>query len=163
MGKRGPKKQPTERQRKLGNPSHRVLPDESRIVVLDPVRSPEPLRALGPAGLAEWDLVWTKAFSWLAESDLGAVQRYCEAVDDFVLSRTSLIALLAGADATEVQRWRLRKQVQDSHLLLDRLAASIGLTPSARAALGVAEGRIHEGMADLMDRSETITVIGLED
>jgi hypothetical protein len=159
MVKAGPKKQPTERKRKFGYPSHRPLPDEFEVVALSPVTSLDRPRALGIAGRAEWDLIWANAYAWLAESDLAAVRWCCGAADDYVLARTSLIGLLADNDATERQRWRLRKQVQDTHLLLDRLASSIGLKPSARVGSVSRRERIREGMAGLMNRADAITMI----
>ncbi len=152
--KPGPKKQPVEKQRQRGNPSHRPLPDVSSL--LAPATTdgviPDPIRALATSGRSEWDLIWETAWTWLAGSDLLAVQRYCEAVDDYVIVRSRMLAAQADERFTETQVWRLRKQTRDASKLCDELAAVLGIGPAYRTDLGVGQVNIAAGLAGLLER-----------
>lgn len=153
--KPGPKKATTaEQQSRRGNPSHRSLPGET--TTLAPTTSggeiPEPIRALATSGRAEWDTIWTKAWTWLGGADLLAVQRYCEAVDDYVIVRSQMLAAQADGAFSETQRWRLRRHTRDASKLCDDLAAVLGVGPTYRTALGVGQVSIAESLAGLLDR-----------
>ncbi len=152
--KPGPKKQPAEKQRRRGNPSHRALPDAdtSLAPATTPGEIPEPIRPLGEAARAEWDTIWTMAWTWLSGSDLLAVQRYCEAVDDYVIVRSSMLAAQADAAVGETQRWRLRKHTRDATKLCDELAAVLGIGPAYRTNLDVGLVSVAESLAGLLDR-----------
>ena len=152
--KPGPKKQPVEKQRQRGNPSHRPLPDAT--TDLAPATAgeviPDPIRALATSGRSEWDTIWTTAWTWLAGSDLLAVQRYCEAVDDYVIVRSRMLAAQADERMTETQVWRLRKQTHDASKLCDELGAVLGVGPAYRTAIGVGQVSIAAGLAGLLER-----------
>jgi phage terminase small subunit len=119
-----------------------------------------PLRDLDAAGLAEWGIVWSEAWPWLAPSDVPAVQRYCEAVDDLASVRGEMLAAQAVGDRGT---WRLRNQVTDARKAIAFFARELGLSPSARAELGVAEVKIQAAVVALTDRSDSVTVIDLDD
>jgi phage terminase small subunit len=157
MGKRGPKPKPTEQKRKLGNPGKRSLPALDQVEPLPPAIPREPLRPLAAAGMEEWHRVWAAAQFWLAEPDVAAVQVYCEAMDDYVLWRNEMLGAMADDDVPTVAQWRLRKQVLDARVQVDRWSAILGVTPASRAELGVAEVRIAEGVANMMDRGDDLT------
>lgn len=153
MGKRGPSKKPTEKKRATGNPGGKKLPAEAEVVQLPPAPNRDPLRPLGSAGQAAWLDVWDAAGGWLAQGDRHALQNYCEAVDEHMLLKTQYLETVQ-ADPDNSRAWRMRKQLQDSHHLLRQLGADLGLSPSSRAELGVAEVRMATGMADLMQRND---------
>ena len=160
--KPGRKTQPTELKRRRGNPGKRKLPDEDQVTALAPAAVggiPTPIRPLGNAGTAEWNLVWREAFAWLSGSDLLAVQRYCEAVDDYVIIRSRMLEAQADERMTETQLWRLRKQVNDMSKLCDDLGSVLGLGRSYRSDIGVAKVPIAEGVANLMEREPTVALI----
>ena len=152
--KPGRKKTPAEQQRRRGNPSHRPLSDGSSS--LAPATSggeiPDPIRPLASSGRAEWDTIWTMAWTWLSGSDLLAVQRYCEAVDDYVIVRSSMLAAQADARVSETQRWRLRKHTRDATKLCDDLAAVLGIGPAYRTNLDVGMVSVAESLAGLLER-----------
>jgi hypothetical protein len=152
--KPGPKKQPAEKQKRRGNPSHRALPDgtTSLAPTTTPGEIPEPLRPLAASGRAEWDTIWTRAWTWLGGADLLAVQRYCEAVDDYVIVRSSMLAAQADERVSETQRWRLRKHARDATKLCDDLAAVLGIGPAYRTNLDVGLVSVAESLAGLLDR-----------
>ncbi len=156
--KPGRKKTPAEQQRRRGNPSHRSLPDGSSS--LAPATSggkiPEPIRPLAASGRAEWDTIWTMAWTWLSGSDLLAVQRYCEALDDYVIVRSSMLAAQADAGVSETQRWRLRKHTRDATKLCDDLAAVLGIGPAHRTALDVGMVSVAESLTGLLDRGPAV-------
>ena len=164
MGKRGPAKKPTEIKRRTGNPGGKALPDLDSVVALVPAvvdgGAITPLRDLDAAGLAEWVIVWREAWPWLSPADVPAVQRYCEAVDDLASVRGEMLAAQAVSDKGT---WRLRNQVTDARKAIAFFARELGLSPSARAELGVAEVKLREATADLMDRSSSVTEITLDD
>jgi len=166
MGKRGPKPKPTEAKRRAGNPGKRPLPAQTAVVQLAPPPGPPaPSRPLGPAGQLAWDRAWQAARAWLAESDELHLLAYCEAVDDYAILRQEAIrAVKPGGIDQEPGLWRTRKQVLDVREQMRRYAADLGLTSVARSELGVAEVKVAEGLATLMQRGDpaeyarTITV-----
>jgi hypothetical protein len=164
MGKRGPARKPTEIKRRTGNPGGKALPDPDSVVALVPAvvdgGAITPLRDLDAAGLAEWGIVWSEAWPWLAPSDVPAVQRYCEAVDDLASVRGEMLAAQAVGDRGT---WRLRNQVTDARKAIAFFARELGLSPSARAELGVAEVKLRDAAMDLMDRTASIEVVPLDD
>ena len=153
MGKRGPKPAPKELKRKRGNPRKENLGNPEDLVALPAVQEiPNPTRPLAPAGREEWAMIWRTCAAWLAESDVPIVQRYCEAVDDYVIVRGQMLNAQNDPKTRADGSWRLRKQVVDADKRVTVLGSSLGLSPSARAELGVAEVRIAQGVADLMER-----------
>jgi phage terminase small subunit len=104
--------------------------------------------------------VWREAWPWLAPSDVPAVQRYCEAVDDLASVRGEMLAAQAVGDRGT---WRLRNQVTDARKAIAFFARELGLSPSARAELGVAEVKRRDAALDLMDRASSVTEVPLDD
>jgi hypothetical protein len=149
--------------RRQGNPGGKALPDPDTVVALVPAGdggAVVPLRELGEAGLAEWGIVWREAWHWLAASDVPAVQRYCEAVDDLVFVRAEMVK---AQEADDRGTWRLRSQVTEARKALAVFARELGLSPSGRAELGVAEVKIQAAVEALTDRSGSVSVIALDD
>lgn len=157
MGKRGPSKEPAEKQRKKGNPGKRPLPDLADVVALAPASNRTPQRPLGPAGQAAWNETWEEAGDWIANSDRGVLQLYAEAVDDYSLLRARLLDTLQ-QNANDPTIWRIRKQVFDARNQVRQLATDLGLSPSARAVLGVAEVRISQALNSILERQPVAAV-----
>jgi phage terminase small subunit len=152
-------KKPTEQKRRLGNPGHRPLPNKSAVVQLAPMEeTPEPSRPLGEAGLTAWVSAWREAGAWLAPPDADVVLMYAEAVDDYVQLQDSLHR--RGFDG--VTMWRERKQMMDLAKQVVRLAGDLGLSAAARAQLGVAELRVADGPANLLERGSVAGVRTIE-
>jgi len=154
MAKPGPPRKPTELKRKLGNPGQKPLPAKADVVALPMIAEmPDPPRSLGSAGREAWANIWNgPARLWLSLSDVMALQLWCEMVDDYTLLRTRLYKAMTDPDhQSATPTWRLRKQVMELGKELLVRAGEFGLTPAARASLGVAEVRIEEGRARLAD------------
>lgn len=149
-------RKPTEQKRRTGNPGKRPLPDPDNVVQLAPVGEiPAPHRPLQEPGMAAWVHASQEAGAWLAPSDVVTVLMYAEAVDDYTQLRDSLHR--QGFD--DVTMWRQRKQVIDFGNRVTRLAASLGLSPAARAQLRVAEVRIADSGPGLMERERTVSLM----
>ena len=143
-GSGGGLRKPNEVKRRLGNPGMRPLPDETNVVGLVPVAAagpPEPLARLGPAGRRMWDQVSEAASYWLAASDLPLLQMLAETQDDYTVWRLRSLR--------DPDNWRAAKRVDELRGRLLTFAVELGLSPTARARLGVAEVRMHEGIARL--------------
>ncbi len=139
-GSGGHNRRPTEVRRALGDPGHKGLPDESKIVLLPSASEshPTPPRPLGKHGRDEWNRALDHASAWLAESDLATLLLYCETHDEYQQWR---IEAIRSGD------WRAQLRVDELRKQLIVLASELGLSPIGRSRLGVAEVRMREGLA----------------
>ena len=154
--KKGPAPIPIERKRLTGNPGHAKLP--TAVVALAPVgfgtEAPVSLRA---EGLALWTAVIEYARPWLSHADLPMLAACCEAVD----RRHELMTILA-AEGSIVST---DKGYKYAHPALGAIAtteaqitkwyAMLGLTPTDRARLGVAEVKVVSKLEELRARART--------
>ena len=152
---------PVEQKRRAGNPGKRPLPPPGDGIQLARIEGvAEPSRPLGEPGLRTRRRTWREAGAWLAPSDEDAVLLYAEAVDDYVQLRESIHR--RGFD--DETMWRSRKQLIDLARQVHQLAGSLGLSPSARAQLGVAEVPVSGHLEHLMERGPgTAPTIKIED
>ena len=152
----GRPRKPSEAKRRLGNPGKRPLPDLREVVSLPTVaEAPEPLWPLSEDGMAAWEWAWEHSSSWLAHSDIGTLQLYCVAIDDYVTLRTQLYA----TGFTNPELWRERKQLADLRAQVGHLGGQLGFTPASRAQLGVAEVGLEAVRDDsLLNRSPLPTI-----
>jgi phage terminase small subunit len=136
----GPPRTPREKTRALGNPGHRAGMDKDAPIVMPGQRTPpKPPRSLGKDGKQLWDRAWSLAHTWLSpQTDLDLLLLTCEALDE----REALRKLVMAGDADRFDRGALRaldKQIVDS-------LGSLGMTPTDRARLGVAEVKIEDDL-----------------
>lgn len=117
-----------------------------------PVTEPPP-DGLKDAGKAEWERA-LRVCPWIALSDLTALRFLCEAVD----RRKELADELAGSDTTLYTSTGYA-YVHPAHAALekteDRISKwmlQLGMTPSARGALGVAEVKTASTLDQLAAR-----------
>src|SRR5689334_8042105 len=133
----GRPRKPIEQQRRLGNPGKRALP--SPMVILPT----PPSAALGDSATVK-GLVEMGAAAWIGQTDVPAVRlegdinRLRAALDD-EFTRDGWKAYI---DAVKEYRACL---------------SLLGLTPSDRARLGVAEVKARSKLEELMDRRRTRT------
>lgn len=143
---------PTERKRRTGNPGKRALPDASNVVALPPVADDAPVQ-LGPAGKAVWDLV-TGQCKWLAESDRPTLVMLCEKFDrrqDFMARLESSDPVLF-TDKGYAYANPLVGMLSTLEQELTKLLSVLGLTPTDRARLGVAEVKKETALEALLKR-----------
>ncbi len=145
---------PTERKRLTGNPGKRALPDKTNVVALPPVEDDAP-QQLGPAGRAVWELV-TEQCKWLAESDRPTLVMLCEKFDrrqDFMVRLESTDPVLF-TDKGYAYANPLVGMLSTLETELARLLGALGLTPSDRARLGVAEVKRQTNLEKLLQRKQ---------
>ena len=149
----GPPPKPTEAKRRAGNPGKRKLP--TALVVLPPAQlaSRTPPDTLGPAGLAAWELAFSRA-PWIADADIATVRHWAQAED--------LAGELRARLATDGYVLYTDKGYAYQNPALGALAtvedqirkwlSLLGLTPADRSRLGVAEVKARSALEEMMAR-----------
>lgn len=139
-------RKPTEIKRALGNPGKRALP-APLTVVAHAGPTLEPPETLQDEGAAEWRHVLTHA-AWIGPSDLRNLRLLCEAID----RRAHLLAELAS------QGWVLYTDkgyayqnpaggaLATTEAQITKWLSLLGLTPSDRGRLGVAEVKAQSAL-----------------
>jgi hypothetical protein len=132
MARTGRPPKPNEQKRLIGNPGHRPLPEQGNLVVLPAApQLPDPGRPLGKYGQQLWEDVWSIGGVWISpNTDAELLLMTCEMIDE----RWNLrVRVMTNGDPRE------RRALRD----LDRMIVSnlslLGLTPTDRTRLGVAE------------------------
>lgn len=146
---------PIEAHRRAGNPSKKHLPEPARIVLMTdkPPRAPQGLQKTGKR---LWRTLWTEAGAWIAPSDTPLVVMVCEGADEREELR-SLIAEHGRTFSTKTGYVQVRPEVQQLRVLESQLTtwlSMLGLSPSDRARLGLAEVRRVTHLEDLRARRE---------
>lgn len=166
----GPPKTPLEERRRKGRSAGRdsggrKLPDESNVVALHGIDGdripalPASLVEDGP-GAGRWARIWREA-RWLAPAtDIDVVTRLCEAEDLYAGIAKALADkgfYVTGSQGQERPN-PLLAQLRATATQMLQLEREIGLTPSARGALGVGEvkpeGEINPLTAILMQAAQ---------
>jgi P27 family predicted phage terminase small subunit len=145
---------PTERKRKLGNPGKRALPDASNVVALPPVVDDVPSQ-LQPAGRAVWELVLDQC-KWLAESDRPTLVMLCEKFDrrqDFMVRLEASDPVLY-TDKGYAYANPLVGMLSTLETEIAKLLSALGLTPTDRTRLGVAEVKAKSRLEELLARKQ---------
>jgi P27 family predicted phage terminase small subunit len=143
---------PTERKRRLGNPGKRALPETSNVVALPPVADDTP-EHLGPAGGAVWRLVVDQC-KWLAETDRPALVVVCEKFDrrqNFMVRLESSEPVLY-TDKGYAYANPLVGMLSTLETEIVKLLAALGMTPTDRTRLGVAEVKAKSTLEQLLER-----------
>lgn len=102
---------------------------------------PEPPAELLLDGRALWSSILGAGASWLAPTDLIAVEQVCLFVDDLAIAR---------------ERYRVTREAGDGRLVnqmlatLGSLLSSLGFDPAARSRLGVAEVKAASKLEQLL-------------
>jgi len=138
---------PNELKRRLGNPGKRSLPDLKSIVTLPMADEiPIPPRPLGAEGLKLWNRIWESGKTWISpNTDIELVTILCESMDE----RTQLrLAVLRGTD------WRDRVALRSLEGQLVSILSTLGLNPTQRGRLGVAEVKARGALEDLLSKRQ---------
>lgn len=147
----GPAPKPNELKRKQGNPGGRKLPELAQVTALNPV-SDAPVH-LSDSARDLWNELRAKA-SWIAESDRPLLQLLCEKYD----RRALLIANLESSDSVlftdkgYAYANPLVGMITTIESEIFKILSSLGLTPSDRSKLGVAEVKRMSALDELVAR-----------
>lgn len=140
---------PLEQKRRLGNPGKRQLPNESKTVALEPANHPPPPSALGEPGVNLWIQLYDQA-TWLSTVDHLDVEELCHLKDEVDEMRrriaaeglTQLEPIVTPAGHVVGERMTphpLLKELRSAQKLLQQLGSALGLDPTSRSRLGLAE------------------------
>jgi len=107
---------------------------------------PEPPRPLGPEGTKLWNRVWENGKTWISPvSDIELVLLMCESMDE----RTQLrLTVLRGSD------WRDRVALRSLESQLVTMISALGMNPTDRSRLGVAEVTAKGKLAQLLEQQK---------
>ena len=134
---------PIEQKKLLGTyRPDRVPLNPSETALERATEPPEPLRALGEAGAAFWQSIWSAVVNWIApQTDIHLVQLVAEQFDEREQLRALVIAEAVPRDRSGLRE--LEKQITGN-------LAALGLNPSERARLGFAVVKTESKLAELM-------------
>ena len=123
----------------------RPLPDRATVTALPGASTPPPLPESvlddGP-GSVRWSKIWTVARAWISpDTDLAIVTRLCEAEDMRLAMKIDLEAngFMVEGSMGQLRPNPLIDKLRSLDDQLTRYEQQLGLTPSARGQLGVAE------------------------
>lgn len=139
----GPPPKPIEAKRRAGNPGKRPLPDVAKTAPLlaGSAGMPEPARPLRATGKAMWRRIWSSGAVWLAAlADAETVLIVCEQIDERHALRQRVFKY--GDRFDRIALRALEKQIMHGLSVL-------GLTPTDRSRLGVAEVKVESALAKL--------------
>ena len=108
---------------------------------------PEPMRRLDESGMALWRQVWSQGQTWLKPTDMELFQILCEQLDE----RDQLRAYVLD----NIEAWHERAALRTLDKDIRDNMTQLGLTPQARAKLGIQEVKAHSKLEELMARKES--------
>jgi P27 family predicted phage terminase small subunit len=124
------------------------------VVLPAPAEIPAPPEILCESGRRHWRRIWTQARAWLCEVDAGAAERYCQLFDwrDVMLEQVVKQGFTVKGSTGQRVPHPLLQRIEATNAELRLLEGRLGLDPSARAALGVAEVRRASALDAMMAR-----------
>lgn len=147
-------RKPTELKRALGNPGKRAMP--SGLSVLAPVaRDLEPPNGLGDRGSAEWRYV-LEVCPWIGPSDLQNLRLYCMALERYETLTAGLAEMgyVLYTDKGYAYLNPAAGALATTEAQITKWMSLLGLTPSDRGRLGVAEVKAQTKLEELAGRRE---------
>lgn len=144
---------PTERKRKLGNPGQRPIPALADTTAVAPVTESAPVH-LGEAGQEMYRRIVAGA-AWLAETDKPTLELLCEKVDrreqmKQQLSRSDLVLF---TDKMYAYPNPLVGMLSTIETEIAKLFSALGLTPTDRTRMGLAEVKARNAFEDFLAKS----------
>jgi hypothetical protein len=120
-------------------------PDAGMSLVPAPIKAvPEPFRRLDESGLNLWNRAFSRAETWLAQTDLELLMLTCEKLDE----RDSLrIYVMDNMDA-----WHERAGLRLLEKQIEENLNTLGFTPMARQKLGIQEVKAQSKLQELMEK-----------
>jgi phage terminase small subunit len=129
---------PLEHHRRVGRQGAkadgRPLPALSETQSLEPaILAPTVPAALDDAGAALWEAIWSHGLTWISpQSDLEMVMLACVMADDLSYARR-----MARTTRDDAAKWMAQATALGRNL--QGILSELGMSPTARARLGVAE------------------------
>ena len=148
---------PNELKRKQGNPGKRPLQSVSNIIAI-PQQRGNPPNHLSETSRKLWLGITSLAF-WISESDQVTLQLLCEKLD----RRAELIAKLSASDFVlytdkgYAYANPLVGMLSTIEVEITKLFSLLGLTPTDRTRLGVAEVKARSALDDLIAKRNQST------
>jgi P27 family predicted phage terminase small subunit len=141
---------PAELKRKTGNPGKRPLPALASVTALQPATS------LAPAHLSEqsqqlWHKLRGEAF-WISNTDESNLQFLCEKLDrrNEILAKLQASDFVLYTDKGYAYANPLVGMLSTIEVEITKLFSLLGLTPTDRTRLGVAEVKARSALDDLI-------------
>lgn len=141
---------PTEQKRKTGNPGKRALPDLKNVIAL-PAIKPNVPEHLSEAGQKMWLDVQAVA-PWLANSDAIILTELCEKMDrkNELAARWEVAEPVLYTDKGYAYPNPLYKMLLNIEAEIIKALSLLGLTPTDRTKLGVAEVKARGKLEELL-------------
>lgn len=150
----GPPPKPNEAKRRAGNPGKRALPDLNNVIALPQVAPSSPAH-LGPIASQMWSELRDRA-PWIATTDQPNLLLLCEKWE----RRAHLQALLASSDFVlytdkgYAYANPLVGMLSTLENEIAKLLSLLGLTPTDRTRLGLAEVKTASKLQQMMGASK---------
>lgn len=155
--RRGPAPMPTEQKRRLGNPGHRPLP--AKVVALAPVIVGDPTASPTTGDDLIAAILTTPASTWIARSDqLALLALLRDGWDERAALRADIAengrSYRSESKVSGVQYHNRPEVLQLEHLekQITTWLSLLGLSPTDRSRLGVAEVKTRSKLEELLDR-----------
>jgi P27 family predicted phage terminase small subunit len=148
----GPAPKPTELKRKLGNPGKEKLPDLNRVIALPQVSDQAP-QHLSKQAKKFWTAIRAVA-PWIANTDGTLLLELCEKMD----RKTKLVkeleqsAFVLYTDKGYAYANPLVGMISTTENEILKILSLLGLTPSDRSKLGVAEVKVRSKIEELISQ-----------
>ena len=151
----GPQPKPNEVARKLGNPGRKKLPNKSNLVALPTLPDERP-ESLGAAGARFWDDAVSTCRGWLASSDYQILRMCAEAMDRraFMLNVLATEGWSIVTDKGYPYKHPLVSPLLDLETQITKWMSALGMTPSDRSRLGLAEVKAQSVLEQLRQKRE---------
>ena len=151
----GPPPKPTERKRLAGNPGKRPLPQPLAIIPPADAASREIPEHLGDEGSRMWRMALSYA-PWLASSDMTNLRLICEAMDrrSVLLAELQSQGYVLYTDKGYAYLNPAQGALTTTEAQITKWLSLLGLTPSDRSRLGVAEVKARSKLEELRDRRD---------
>ena len=140
---------PTELKRKMGNPGRRPLPTLATVTALQPASTaPDHLT---PKSQELWDKLRSTAF-WISNTDESNLQLLCEKLDrrDEYNAKLQASDFVLYTDKGYAYANPLVGMISTIETEITKLFSLLGLTPTDRTRLGVAEVKARSALDELI-------------
>lgn len=148
---------PLERKRARGNPGKRSLPATTETHALAPLAASDAPAVLGDGGRQAWDRMLTSC-PWLGESDRDMMIMLCQKVDrrDQMVEALATEPFVVVSESTGVARANpLVTMLSEIEGDIVRMLSLLGMTPTDRTRLGLAEVKAQSTLERLRKQRES--------
>lgn len=146
---------PVELKRAQGNPGKRPLPNLATVTSLPQVKA-KPPKHLSKEMKKLWSAIRGQAV-WIADTDQPLLELLCEKLDrrEDLLNKLRASDFVLYTDKGYAYANPLVGMISTLEVEVAKLFSQLGLTPTDRTKLGVAEVKARSVLDDLMDKRQT--------